>query len=430
MASKLNPGVDYFEDFDTGQGGGVQNYVTYHTDLKTNFAALRARVNAMIDELSAMQAPNAAAIFDLLRVNDADGPLGKVSLGVVGEHSYRTAIKGGDATRLTVQEGQALVPDRVELVGDVELVGSGGSGTRWVAIDSGGIPSLQTSAGQKALDVASVNWSGSAFTGAVAQLAEVLLDGDDYAAMRRTDGHATAGVPTHTHRSVADRIANLERLMRGVTASAESGGPALGRAALVRGSAAAPGLILTDGSTYDATSGLYRKGADDLGIAIGGVQVANVDSNGLTLAAGKRGATAWGASTPTWLSTGTNPSIGNGSIALRYFQFGKLVVCTFNATFGSTTTYGTGSYAFNLPVLAAGLTGARRGFLFSQGGEFYDDSTGDRWSVRVGVETALTFTFYTIPEAGGAGATQVGATVPFTWAQDDEISGVFLYEAS
>jgi hypothetical protein len=62
---------------------------------------------------------------------------------------------------------------------------------------------------------------------------------------------------------------------------------------------------------------------------------------------------AWTAYTPSWTSSGTAPSLGNGTIIGRYMKFGRTVVCHINLVTGSTTTYGSGSYNFSLPFTSA-----------------------------------------------------------------------------
>ncbi len=59
------------------------------------------------------------------------------------------------------------------------------------------------------------------------------------------------------------------------------------------------------------------------------------------------GATPW---SPAWTTTGTAPAIGNGSIVGEYTEVGKLVTAFIVLTAGSTTTYGTGTWIFTLPV--------------------------------------------------------------------------------
>ncbi|NUR05842.1 MAG: hypothetical protein HOQ45_02385 [Nocardioidaceae bacterium] len=60
----------------------------------------------------------------------------------------------------------------------------------------------------------------------------------------------------------------------------------------------------------------------------------------------------WQAYTPTWGSGGTAPAIGNGSITGGYIQAGKTVMFETRLTFGSTTTFGTGTYTVTLPTPA------------------------------------------------------------------------------
>lgn len=62
----------------------------------------------------------------------------------------------------------------------------------------------------------------------------------------------------------------------------------------------------------------------------------------------------WTSYTPTWtVETGTNPSIGNGTLAGQYCRVGKLVFVKFSMTAGSTTTFGTAgvnnNWLFSLP---------------------------------------------------------------------------------
>lgn len=276
MASKIQVGSSYFTSFVDGQGAGASNYITYAEDLDTNFQTLRLVVNQIVDELSAIQGPNSVLGLDLTQVNDPDGPLGTVTNGVIGEHSYRVSI-AGDTTKLDVQKGSAIAQGgRVSQVADVQLVGSGSSGDRWVYIDGNGTPNLATAADQGALDIAKVNWDGSNFTGSVTQLAQIFPDGDDYADMLSVVGDATAGVPNQDHRKVADRFENIERLLRGVSGNVVSGGPALGILSIIRGTAAAPGVTLVG----DEDSGFFKAGTGDIGVAVGGTQVTKFDSGG------------------------------------------------------------------------------------------------------------------------------------------------------
>jgi len=61
----------------------------------------------------------------------------------------------------------------------------------------------------------------------------------------------------------------------------------------------------------------------------------------------------WTSYTPSWTSSGTQPAIGNGTIAGQYRRIGQNISCRIALTTGSSTTYGTGDYLFSLP---SGLT--------------------------------------------------------------------------
>jgi len=61
--------------------------------------------------------------------------------------------------------------------------------------------------------------------------------------------------------------------------------------------------------------------------------------------------------TPTWTSTGTQPSLGNGTLNGRFWIQGNGVNFWFELMFGSTTSGGTGNWRFALPTPA--LSGIR-----------------------------------------------------------------------
>ena len=64
--------------------------------------------------------------------------------------------------------------------------------------------------------------------------------------------------------------------------------------------------------------------------------------------------TAPQAFTPTWGSSGTAPSIGNGSILGEYVRAGGVVHWRVTITPGSTTTFGSGEYTVSLPTACRG----------------------------------------------------------------------------
>ena len=59
---------------------------------------------------------------------------------------------------------------------------------------------------------------------------------------------------------------------------------------------------------------------------------------------------AWTPYTPTWTGASTNPVIGNGTLSGRYMTIGKLCAFSVFLSAGSTTTFGSGTYSWALPV--------------------------------------------------------------------------------
>lgn len=57
--------------------------------------------------------------------------------------------------------------------------------------------------------------------------------------------------------------------------------------------------------------------------------------------------------TPTWTGTGSNPSIGTGTLTGYYVRLGDLVIGWISMTAGGTTTFGTGTWEFAIPIAAA-----------------------------------------------------------------------------
>jgi hypothetical protein len=139
-----------------------------------------------------------------------------------------------------------------------------------------GTLSLETATDQGVLDLWSCTWDGAVWTQAtLTRLADILFDGDDYQDQLSVVGHASSGPPAETHEKVADRLENIERILRGVTTNI-TGGTALGPMAF-GGSAATPGLITSDATTYDTTTGLFRQAANSLGIAVEGIEAIRFD---------------------------------------------------------------------------------------------------------------------------------------------------------
>jgi hypothetical protein len=127
----------------------------------------------------------------------------------------------------------------------------------------------------------------------------------------------------------------------------------------------------------------------------------------------------WQAYTPSWVSTGTAPALGNGVLLGRYAQVGKVVHAYINFTLGSTSTQGTGTWYFTLPpglpaaaVTTIGHARTRR---------------GTNSLATVLVEAALTRVGWL--EIGQALAnTGAGVGVPAAWATGNGVSLNMTYE--
>ncbi len=122
----------------------------------------------------------------------------------------------------------------------------------------------------------------------------------------------------------------------------------------------------------------------------------------------------WTSYTPTWTSTGTQPVLGNGTLAASYIQAGKLVIYRGRLDMGSTTTFGTGVYNFSLPVAFAS-PGAI-------GPAYLSDATGIAYPATCAFFGASLF----LAATGG----NVTNTNPFTWAVTDSLFWTVTYEAA
>lgn len=115
--------------------------------------------------------------------------------------------------------------------------------------------------------------------------------------------------------------------------------------------------------------------------------------------------------TPVWAATGTQPSIGDGTLNGRYVLRGKMCLVDIHLLMGSTTTYGSGNWSFTIPFAAAS---AGVDFL----GEYVcTDVSGNRYTrtaVLVGGGTALAYSL-----GNNDANLYLTPTYPFTWAAGD-----------
>lgn len=137
----------------------------------------------------------------------------------------------------------------------------------------------------------------------------------------------------------------------------------------------------------------------------------------------------WGGSysayTPTWAASGTQPVLGNGTLAGRFVQFGKLVHFYIHVVAGTTTTFGTGSYTFGLPVTGASVAGSPLGPAYAL------DSSASVFAYAAAIyATTATFNVQQ-PATWPTGiANSFGQTAPWTWATSDTLDISGTYEAA
>ena len=134
---------------------------------------------------------------------------------------------------------------------------------------------------------------------------------------------------------------------------------------------------------------------------------------------------AWTSYTPTWTGSGSNPAIGNGSLAGAYMRAGSFVTFRIVLTMGGSTTYGTGTYSLSLPVTAG--SGVGRQLIV---GNARDDSAGGDF-VTYGIITggSTTVSLRALPGTAGNALANMNPTTPFTWASADSLTICGVYEA-
>lgn len=121
-----------------------------------------------------------------------------------------------------------------------------------------------------------------------------------------------------------------------------------------------------------------------------------------------------------WTSSGTAPTLGNGTKVSRYSISGGVVFFSIELTIGTTTTPGTGAYyILGLPVPAAGqvLVNARA---LDQGSRTYIGAAHTISTTQIRVEF----------EVGSGPPAYWGPTTPFVPAATDKLTFAGSYEAA
>jgi hypothetical protein len=117
---------------------------------------------------------------------------------------------------------------------------------------------------------------------------------------------------------------------------------------------------------------------------------------------------------PTWTGSVSNPVIGNGALAGEFFVANGICQVTIQMNAGSTTTFGSGSWSFALPVTCRSINSQMGSALALDAGTLYYVGTAFAGG------TAMQVTF---DQTGN----QAQATVPFTWATGDTLQMTVSY---
>jgi hypothetical protein len=279
--------VSLLLDFTGGQGAGAAVYITYAQDLDQNFTDLQSTVNQLVAEVTAVSGPNALIGLDIVTISSSPpalsaevapgpstGPFTGTD-GIMGADALRPSINGGDASLIDLTAGSVIVLGQRLVVGAQQVTSSGGSGDRYINISTSGTYGVATTAAQSDLDLWLVSWDGADFTSIDERLAPIFLDGDAHElSLSRPDTTAFPSPQTPNEKpldSLAKRFADIERLLSGL--ATDTDGDTIGPLVIPGGSAATPGLIVSDGAGVDdPNTGIYSALADALQFSVGGVE--------------------------------------------------------------------------------------------------------------------------------------------------------------
>lgn len=113
-------------------------------------------------------------------------------------------------------------------------------------------------------------------------------------------------------------------------------------------------LRLTPPVGFDATILDVPTGAGDMADwRQAGSTKFRVDNGGNLAQAANISTTTWTSYTPQWTAPTTNPTVGNGSLVGAYCQIGRTYIVRIELVTNTTTTFGSGQYAFSLPTTAS-----------------------------------------------------------------------------
>jgi hypothetical protein len=270
-------------DFAGGQGAGAEDYVAYATDLDDNFIAIEGDINTIDAKVQSVVGTNTVLALRSAEINDPIG-IGPEVGGVIGAHSYRASVNGGDAKLLDITAGTVLGAGSVlaeNVIGQTLAAGTltvlteyyisvGINGTMNVPdlLPGQGLADIakcttdNTSNPDTEWDPATLKRTGES-PGDVSPTVSVLLDGDDVAHIKRREtADSGSPFPDAQYRTVEDRLIAIERLLSGlITDPGTITGPAP-----TAGVLGPPIMSVMDAATRDALTevdGMVLYNSDD-----------------------------------------------------------------------------------------------------------------------------------------------------------------------
>lgn len=132
---------------------------------------------------------------------------------------------------------------------------------------------------------------------------------------------------------------------------------------------------------------------------------------------------AWTIYAPAWTATTTNPAIGNGTKTGAWNKVGSTVHFVIHLVMGSTSTYGSGNWQFDLPF---GETNYRWNFT----GVVRDTSATATYPIVAERTASNLLTVRCDPTTAGNAFRTVNATTPYSWASTDELTINGTYEVA
>jgi hypothetical protein len=118
---------------------------------------------------------------------------------------------------------------------------------------------------------------------------------------------------------------------------------------------------------------------------------------------------------PVWVGATTNPVLGNGSLVVRYKLTADLCEYWLRLVAGSTTTFGTGEWTFQLPAAAKDFAQCGSAHLLDAGTNRFAGAC----EVLPGTTVLRVFAHGSL--------NSVRNNVPFTWAVNDELHAHIRY---